>query len=81
MSSMRTRIAGVALALLLAGQVAVAPPGHAAREGFNDDAVYGPAKSRNDTDTTTPLKVPLCPATVILDVLFLPFAVVAGFVT
>lgn len=75
------RTAALITAMVLAVHLFSAPPAHAAREGFNDEYVFATTKSLNDADMNSALKVTLIPVTVVLDVAFLPFAVVAGFVT
>lgn len=81
MPRFRHRAATIAIAALLAMQLASASPAQAAREGFNDEYVFATTKSLNDAHMNPALKVTLIPVTVVLDVAFLPFAVVAGFVT
>ena len=70
-------IAFLAAALIIGGSRVAAAATH---EGFNDEYVYATTKSVSDMDMNPALKVTLIPATIILDTLFLPFAVVAGFV-
>lgn len=74
-SKPRRIFAVAALALLLS--VAAAP----AQAAFNDQYVYSTTRAVNDMNTYPALKVTLYPATIILDTAFLPFAVIAGFVT
>ena len=52
-----------------------------AREGFNDQYIYATTRSVSDMDVNPALKLTLFPATLVLDTAFLPFAVIAGFVT
>jgi uncharacterized protein YceK len=70
--------AGLA-ALLVAG-----PPigsAMAAHGEFNDEYVYAMTRSVDDMDAHPGLKVTLYPVTFVLDTAFLPFAVMAGFMT
>ena len=48
--------------------------------GFNDEYVFAATRSVNNMDMNPALKVTLFPATIVLDTVFLPFAVIAGFV-
>lgn len=92
MRALRTRIFTVALAtILLTGlsaigvhQVAVAQYTQAEShdEGFNDEYIFATTKSVSRMDGVNPaLKLTLYPVTVVLDTAFLPFAIVAGYVS
>jgi uncharacterized protein YceK len=63
-------------------QVAVAQsPEAGAGDGFNDQYVFATTKSVTRMDNVNPaLKLTLFPVTVVLDTVFLPFAIVAGYV-
>jgi hypothetical protein len=83
-------VAVSAAALLLAAYPAVssfgtalAQQGYASetRRGFNDEYVFATTKGLSDMDVNPALKVTLFPVTVVLDVAFLPFALIAGAVT
>jgi uncharacterized protein YceK len=52
-----------------------------ASDGFNDEYVFAATRSVSHMDANPALKVTLYPLTVVVDAAFLPFAVVAGFVT
>ena len=77
---MRHVIAGVALAALLAAPVR-ANAATRSSNGFNSEYVYAATRSVNDMDVNPALKVTLFPVTILLDTAFLPFAVIAGFVS
>jgi uncharacterized protein YceK len=79
MRTLRRRIVTATLAtLLITGLPTVA----AANQGFNDQYVFATTKSVNQMDNVNPaLKLTLFPVTVVLDTVFLPFAVIAGFVS
>lgn len=91
MRSIRRGIAIASLAAALAAGIGVGPttqPAYAAgyaqheSRGFNDEYIFAATRGVNDWDDVHPaLKVTLFPVTVILDTLFLPFAVIAGFVS
>lgn len=49
--------------------------------GFNDEYVYAMTRGVNGMRVHPAAKVTLYPATLVLDTAFLPFAVIAGFVT
>lgn len=79
MKRSRRAFAILGLATLLTVGGSFAKPAQAA---FNDEYVFATTKSLNDdVDMNPALKVTLIPVTVVLDTVFLPFAVVAGFVT
>lgn len=77
MNSIRRGIQIVGLAAFLAA----AAPAHPAAAAFNDEYVYATTKAVHRMDANPGLKVTLYPATFVLDTAFLPFAVIAGFVT
>lgn len=52
-----------------------------ASDGFNDEYVYATTRSVSRMDANPGLKVTLYPLTLVVDTAFLPFAVIAGFVT
>ncbi len=91
MKSVRRGIAIVGLAAVLGAGVGVGPitqPAYADRyaahesRGFNDEYIFAATRGVNDWQDVHPaLKVTLFPVTIILDTIFLPFAVVAGFVS
>jgi uncharacterized protein YceK len=63
-------------------QAALAQSGSSAHDGFNDEYLFATTKSVNRMDTVNPaLKLTLYPVTIVLDTVFLPFAVVAGYVS
>ncbi len=49
------------------------------RGGYNDEYIFVATKSALDMNVHPVAKVPLIPATLILDLLALPFEIVAGF--
>lgn len=77
MRSMKRVIAAISLGTVLVAGL----PGPAAARGFNDQYVFATTKSVNQMDANPALKVTLFPVTVVLDTVFLPFAVVAGYVS
>jgi uncharacterized protein YceK len=77
MCSLRHRIVTATLAALLVAGL----PTVAAARGFNDQYVFATTKSVNRMDNVNPaLKATLFPVTIVLDTVFLPFAVIAGYV-
>jgi len=90
MASSKKRIVVVTLIALLASGpatftvdgVAVAQYTEAeAQDGFNDEYLFATTKSVNNMEGVNPaLKLTLYPVTIVLDAVFLPFAVVAGYV-
>jgi uncharacterized protein YceK len=48
---------------------------------FNDEYVYASTRAVHSMDAHPAAKVTLYPITVVVDTAFLPFAVIAGFVT
>ena len=83
MHKIRRLIAVGSLSAVLAAGVSVATvqPSWARSSGFNDEYIYATTKAVNDMDANPALKLTLFPATVVLDTAFLPFAIIAGFVT
>ena len=83
MQKFKRRILGMALAALLVGELSLAPPSYSAvvHEGFNDEYVFATTKSVDRMDVNPALKITLMPVTIVLDTVFLPFAVIAGFFT
>jgi uncharacterized protein YceK len=87
----RRRIVIVSLMAVLATALSVVPvrpvaaqqyATHESRTGFNDEYVFAATRSVNNMEGVNPaLKVPLFPLTILLDTIFLPFAVIAGFIT
>lgn len=77
------RIRRYAAATALAGLMITAAPdaAHARGGGFNDEYVYATTKAVSHMDAHPGAKVPLYPITIAVDTAFLPFAVIAGFVT
>ena len=52
------------------------------RRGFNDEYIFATTRSLNNAEGINPaLKLTLFPVTIVLDTVFMPFAVIAGFVT
>lgn len=49
------------------------------RSGYNDEYIFVATKSALDMEVHPVAKVPLIPATLILDLLALPFQIIAGF--
>jgi uncharacterized protein YceK len=50
--------------------------------GFNDEYIFAATRGLNEWQGVHPaLKVTLFPATVLVDTVFLPFSVIAGFMT
>ena len=76
------RMRNIGLASLLVAQLAIASPSHAttSHEGFNDEYVFATTRSVTNMEMNPALKLTLLPATVVLDVVFLPFALVAGLI-
>ena len=86
MQHMTTRVRRVAATLLLAASLIVTVavrPAHAADQSlaFNDKYVFAMTRGVNDMDMNPALKITLIPATIVMDTIFLPFAVIAGFIT
>ncbi len=69
------------VALVFAVLTVGAPAAMAGSSGFNDEYVYATTKGLNDTHMHPAFKVTLLPITVVLDTVFLPFALIAGLVT
>jgi len=70
-----------AAAALAAMMVSAAPSAAHAGGDFNDQYVYATTRAVSDMHAHPAAKVPLYPLTVAVDTAFLPFAVIAGFVT
>ena len=83
MHKIRRMIAIGSLSVMLGAGLLVATvePSRAASSKFNDEYIYATTKAVNDMDANPALKLTLYPATIVLDTAFLPFAVIAGFVT
>ena len=79
---MRRRIAVLLLAatLTLFTLGASSRPAYASGN-FNDEYVFATTRDVSRMDAPDGLKLALYPLTVVLDTAFLPFAVIAGFVT
>ena len=75
----------IVIMCLLAVTLSAAAPAPAAamtsERGFNDEYVFATTRAVNNMDANPALKLTLFPATIVLDTAFLPFAVIAGFVT
>ena len=72
--------------LLLAGVLTLCAVGASSRPAyassrFNDEYVFATTRDVSQMDAPDGLKLSLYPLTVLLDTAFLPFAVIAGFVT
>lgn len=84
MSSLRHSTRTTSLAVIFAIALSFAAPQAAlarGADGFDDQYVFAATKAVNDMPDVNPaLKVTIYPVTVLLDVVFLPFAVIAGFV-
>lgn len=97
LAQIRTRLVTLGLAgMLLTGAVTTIPTfipqtveardryerEHRHRDGFNDEYVFATTRGLNDNEDIHPaLKVTLFPVTILLDTVFLPFAVIAGFIS
>jgi len=80
-STIRRRLVTVGLAALLATCVAANPAAAAQDQGgFDDQYLFATTRGVSDMDVHPALKVTLFPVTVVLDTVFLPFAVIAGVV-
>ncbi len=75
------RRTSLGLALALATSLSLASPAEARSRGFNDEYVFAATRSVNRMDVNPALKVPLFPLTVAVDLVFLPFALIAGAVS
>ncbi len=76
------RIGRYAATAALAGLVMTGAPTAAhARGDFNDEYVYASTKAVGQMRAHPAAKVGLYPLTLVVDTAFLPFAVIAGFVT
>lgn len=80
--SCKRKFARTAVALTFAATLLAATPqvAKADTEAFDDQYVFAATKAVNDMDAHPALKVTLYPVTLVLDIAFLPFAVIAGFV-
>lgn len=93
MQWIRSRIVIAGLITMLAtglsvgftSQVVIAQQSSAAQQSgtaFNDEYVFATTRGLNNWDGVHPaLKLTLFPVTIVLDTVFLPFAVIAGFVS
>ena len=77
MKAIRRSLQILTLGALLATAVPAAP----AAAYFNDEYVYASTKAVDHMHASPALKVTLYPLTLVVDTAFLPFAVIAGFVT
>ena len=82
----KTRLTRFVATLLLAVSLSLAAPVrpvHAADQSlaFNDKYVFATTRSVNDMDVNPALKITIMPVTIIMDTIFLPFALIAGFIT
>lgn len=82
MKRIRNGIATVSLAALLAGTSLVVTPQAASADqaGFDDRYVFAATRSVDNMDAHPALKYTLFPLTVAVDIAFLPFAVIGGYV-
>lgn len=85
MHSMRKGLTTAAVAVLFGATLLVATPQTSfaeTSEGFDDQYVFATTKAVNDMQGINPaLKLTLYPVTIVLDTAFLPFAIIAGYVT
>lgn len=81
MRRMRHRIATIGLLALLLAAPASGIAGTRSHDGFNDEYVFATTRSVTNMDMNPALKVTIIPVTVVLDTVFLPFALIAGAVT
>jgi uncharacterized protein YceK len=83
MERIKRRIVILSLtALLTAFSIGAAPRSASADDAdFNDEYVYATTRGVSDLDMHPGLKLTLYPVTLVVDTAFLPFAVIAGFVT
>ena len=93
MQWIRRRIMIAGLAALLATGISATAPTHVAFANdryyrqeppsrFNDEYIFATTRAVNNMEGVNPgLKLTLFPVTIVLDTVFLPFAVIAGFVT
>ena len=77
MKTIRRGLQIFALGALLTTAVPVNP----AAAAFNDEYVYASTKAVHHMHASPGVKVTLYPVTLVVDTAFLPFAVIAGFVT
>jgi uncharacterized protein YceK len=68
-------VAGLGLLLVSGGPTA------ASAADFNEEYVYATTRAVSDMDAHPGAKATLYPLTLVVDTAFLPFAVIAGFVT
>ncbi len=84
MRRIKTRFVSFVLIILVV--VAALPSTPALAEGnhashFDDEYVFATTRGLNEMEGVHPaLKLPLFPVTIVLDIVFLPFAIIAGFV-
>ena len=76
MRNMKRRILMTTVAATLVGNIALATPTWA--RSCSNEYVFAATRGVSDMDVTPALKVPLFPVTIVLDTVFLPFAVIAG---
>ncbi len=82
MRYLKTRFVSCVLIALVALAAVPSTPAWAEENHFDDKYVFATTRSLNDMQGVNPaLKLPLFPVTVVLDVAFLPFAIIAGFVS
>ena len=87
MQSMRRRIRNFTVAAVLVTGVSLVATTDAAfagrhPRGFNDEYIYAATRAVNDMPGTHPaVKITLFPVTFAIDTAFLPFAVLAGFIS
>jgi hypothetical protein len=76
---LRAAAAGALLSTLAAGPALAYDHRYDRRGGYNDEYIFVATKAALDMNVHPVAKVPLVPATLILDLLALPFEIVAGF--
>ena len=80
MKRIKQRIVVLSLTVLLTTFAIGASP-RVASAAFNDEYVYATTRQVSEMDAPAGLKLAIYPVTIVLDTAFLPFAVIAGFVT
>lgn len=83
MKRIKQRIVVLSLTVLLTTFAIGASPRAASADNsnFNDEYVYATTRNVSEMDAPAGLKLTIYPVTIVLDTVFLPFAVIAGFVT
>lgn len=82
MDSIRRSMRTATLAALFAAALLLAAPHTASADddGFDEQYIFATTKAVNNMDINPALKLTIYPVTIVLDTVFLPFAVIAGFV-